>query len=155
MGLKKKIYYEFCLNDNDWDEIRKALPKLAQRRIVTGDDLGDSVCDEGFLTLLENRFGLSLAKEVREYLRNNEECDIENIPGLKDVIEKIDNEVKSYIDGGKLQFKASYFEDEEEFDDWFENLNNYNIARVLWDIIQSNSDNPLVDEIVSDLNKYC
>lgn len=154
MGIKKVVSYKLCLNDKDWNEIRKALPKLASRKLIWGYKLSETIVDEeDFLDLLENRFGLSLAKEAREYLENNKEDSLEDIPGFFDVIEKIENEVESYIDGNNVKLKASDFENEEDFNSWFENLDSYDVADSIWDAIQNNPDNPLLDNLVSELDK--
>ncbi len=157
MGLKKKISYEICLNDNDWNEIKKALPKLAQRQIVTGDNLfktfNNLLCHDEFLDFLENRFGLSLVKDIREYLKNNEE-ELEDIPGLASTIGEIDDKVMSYIDCGNAELKASFFDNEEEFEDWLNNFDRCDIASKLWDAIQNDPDNPILDKIISGLEEY-
>ena len=154
MGFKKVVSYKFCLNDNDWNEIRKALPKLASRKAIIGYNLSETMEeDQDFLDLLENHFNLSFAKDAKEYLENNEEDFLEDIPGFGEAVGAIDDEVENYIDSNNVKLKASDFEDEEEFDDWLENFTGDEIASELWDIIRNNPDNPLLDNFVSELNK--
>lgn len=156
MGIKKVVSYEFGLNDNDLNEIRKALPELAKRQLSTGDSLCETsaeLYDKNFLDLLENRFKLSLAKEARGYLENND-CCLEDLPGFGETIEAIDIKVDDYIESNSIQLKASFFENEEELEEWYEGLDSRDIANALWDVIRSNQNDPFVDKIISELGKY-
>ena len=156
MGIKKVVSYEFGLNDNDWNEINRALPELAKRQLSTGDSLYETfteLYDENFLDLLENRFKLSLAKEVRGYLENNG-CCLEDVPGFGEAIEAIDIKVDDYIESNNIQLKASFFENEEELEEWYEGFDSRDIANALWDVIRSNQNDPFVDKIISELGKY-
>lgn len=162
MISKKMITsYKLCLDNNDWHEIRKALPELAKRQIISGNTLSEKFQWSSFksnLFLFLESLGISFAKKLRiAYEEGDFACPddiVEDTVGFKDAINEIDNKVKDYIKSNSFKLKALDFRNKEDFEHWTDRFNKSKLVETLWKVISSNQDNPFVDKIISELEKY-
>lgn len=153
--INKKMItsYELCLNDDDWNEINRALPELAKRRIMTGRPLAEEIewwnpWDDLF-PFLES-LGISFAKEIRTAY-DEDDVFLDEIVGLGDVIDEIDNKVRDYINSNNIKLKALDFKDFSTFELWTDKFTKDKLIKALWEAVSTSRQN--ADKIISELGK--